>query len=128
MSKQDRKPLLEESLLTALKAIDNQVARAMERTPAEREVSGVQKWKPFDDKIEQVSTLILDNFGEGISLDGVLVMSQAMVKALSILSSELGSEGLGDLRTTYVKEALLLLGIEIERAKNIFKEDAPSLQ
>jgi len=128
MSKQDRKPLLEESLLTALKAIDNQVARAMERTPAEREVSGVQKWKPFDDKIEQVSTLILDNFGEGISLDGVLVMSQAMVKALSILSSELGSEGLGDLRTSYVKEALQLLSIEIERAKNIFKEDAPSLQ
>jgi len=127
MDKPNRLPKLEEGLLLALNALDNQVKRAMERTPAEREVAGVQKWKPHDERIEKVCGFVLDNFGEDIELDSILIMSQAFVKILSILCDELKTEGLGDIRSAYVTEALSKLAIEIERTQNIFREEAPRL-
>ena len=121
--KPQKLPLLDESLIRALELIDSQIARAMERTPAEREVSGVQKWKPFEERIERLSGLLLDNFGERVQLDSVVVLSQVMVKVLSILCQEMGSDGLGDVRGQYVQEALKLLEIEIERSIAVFKEE-----
>jgi len=42
--KKPKAPPLEQGLLTAMKAIDNQIAREMQRSPAEREAPGMQKW------------------------------------------------------------------------------------
>lgn len=97
----------EDSLLGALKAIDNQVARQMQRTPAEREESGVQKWTPFTDKIEETTAIILDGFADGhVQLDSLVVLSQSLVKALYLVVEEVGAEGLGDLRSAYCEDAL----------------------
>ena len=123
MSKEQKLPLLDESLIRALELIDSQIARAMERTPEQREKSGVQKWKPLEERIERLSTLVLDNFGERVQLDSILVLSQVMVKVLGLLCQEMGQEGLGELRSSYIQEALKILEIEIERATGVFKDD-----
>ena len=97
---------LEAGILSALRSIDNQVARNMLRTPAEREVSGVQKWEPYDQKIELITSLVLENLANrAIELDGVLVLAQAMCKALQMYCDELGQEGLGKMRSEYCSVA-----------------------
>ena len=108
MSKQSKggEPL-EEHLLAVLRALDNQVAREMQRSPAEREEHGVQKWEPYAKRIEKLCALALDAFGEGkCGLDGVLIMGQAMAKILRILTEELAREGLGEVRAAYCAAAL----------------------
>lgn len=97
----------QDSLLGALKAIDNQVARQMQRTPAEREESGVQKWSPLTDKIEETTSIILDGFADGyVQLDSLLVLSQSLVKAFYLIVEDVGAEDLGDLRSAYCQDAL----------------------
>jgi hypothetical protein len=66
---------LEAALLQCLTALDNQVAREMQRTPAERE------------------------------LHGMIVLAQALSKALSLFVDEMGAEGLGRVRSEYVAHA-----------------------
>lgn len=127
MSKDQKLPLLDESLLRALELIDSQISRAMERTPAQREESGVQKWKPLEERVEKLSTLILDNFGERVELDSVVVLTQVFTKVLSIICQELGEEGLGTMRSEYVKNTLSLLDIEIQRAGVVFKTNTDLL-
>ena len=102
----NRRSMLEEGLLTALHAIDQQIARAMERSPAEREKEGVQKWGPYTEKIEQVCSLMLSKTGEEeIHLDSLIVIAQASVKALKLITEELGPEGLGKVRSNYCQVA-----------------------
>lgn len=97
----------EESLLGALKSIDNQIARQMQRTPAEREESGVQKWTPLTEKIEQTATVVLDGFADGhIQLDSLIVLAQSLVKSLYLIVEDVGAEDLGDLRSAYCQDAL----------------------
>jgi hypothetical protein len=98
---------LEEGLLQAMKAIDNQVARALQRTPAEREEHGIQKWEPYESRIEHVTAFILNELGEGgVSIDSLLVLSQSFTKALRLVSEDLGLEGLGKLRSAYCVDAM----------------------
>ena len=123
MTKEQKLPLLDESLIRALELIDSQVARAMERTPEQREKGGVQKWKPLEERVERLSTLILDNFGDRVQLDSILVLSQAMVKVLGLLCQEMGQDGLVELRSLYIQDALKILEIEVERTIGVFKED-----
>ena len=123
MSKLEKLPLLDESLIRALELVDSQISRAMQRTPEQREVSGVQKWKPLEERVERLSTLLLDHFGERVQLDSILVLSQVLTKVFSILCQELGEEGFGEVRSLYAKDVLNLLEIEIQRAKSVFKED-----
>jgi hypothetical protein len=93
---------LEEGLLQAMKAVDNQVARALQRTPAEREQLGVQKWEPYETRIEHVTAFILNELGDNsISIDSLLVFSQSFTKALRLISEDLGLDGLGNLRSSY---------------------------
>jgi hypothetical protein len=127
MAKQPKTPVLEESLLAALGAIDNQIRRAMERSPKEREIYGVQKWKPYDDRIEKICTFLLSNYGEKFELDSLLVILRSSMKTLGILCEELGTEGMGEMRSAYIKETLEQVSIELERAKGTFKRDEPSL-
>jgi hypothetical protein len=98
---------LEEGLLKALRAIDNQVAREMQRTPAELEKLGVQKWEPYNKRIENVATFLIDSISEQhIQLDSVLVLSQALVKVMKIFAEDLGEEGLGKMRSAYMRWAM----------------------
>ena len=111
-------PPLEEGLLKSMQALDNQIARAVARTPAEREVHGVQKWEPIGERVERVSAFILDRLGEqACGVDSVIVLSQAFAKALVLLSEDLGVDGLGQLRTQYILRAGEILGRDAERLK-----------
>jgi hypothetical protein len=93
---------LEEALTTAMKAIDNQVARALQRTPVEREIHGVSKWEPYESRVESTTSFLLNHLGEGeVSLDSLFVLSQAFVKALRFATEDLGQDGLGKVRTEY---------------------------
>jgi hypothetical protein len=112
-------PPLQEGLLQALQAIDKQIARELNtRTPAEREQMGLKKWEAFESRVESLTVFLLDEFGaETINLDSLLVLSQALVKALSLTARDLENEGLGVLRSEYCVDAFEKLLIDIERAK-----------
>ena len=98
---------MEESLIRALKAIDNQVAREMQRTPSERDVHGAQKWEPYQVRVENLTSFLLNSLGaEEISLDGILVLSRTLTKTLRMVVEDLGHEGLGEVRTEYCRAAL----------------------
>ena len=98
---------LEQGLIQAMRAIENQVARAMQRSPAEREIHGVQKWEPYNTRVENVTAFLLEEIGENtVSLDALLVLAQAFPKALHLLVNDIGREGLGDVRTSYCLEAM----------------------
>lgn len=128
MKKSEEKlSVLEESLLRALEALDSQIQRSMQRTPAEREEQGVQKWKPIEERVEKLTGLLLDAFGNTIELDSIIILSQTMAKALSMICSDLGVEGLGDVRSRYVEDTLRLLSIEIERTQRLLKRSEISL-
>ncbi len=109
MTKKDKNslPPLENGLLTAMKAIDNQIAREMQRNPAQRDEYGVQKWEPFQRKIEQMTSFLLNCLGDTeVDLDSLLIMSQAMTKALAMAIEDLGIDGLGKIRTDYCVAAM----------------------
>jgi hypothetical protein len=98
---------LEQGLIQAMKAIDNQVARAMQRTPAEREAHGVQKWEPYISRVEHLSAFLLEELGsQTVSLDSLVVLVQAFSKAMKLAVSDLGRDGLGEMRSSYCLDAM----------------------
>lgn len=108
---------LEEGLLQAMKAIDNQIARSMQRTPAKREVHGVQKWEPYDTRVENIAAFVLNELGaESITLDAMIVLAQAFTKSLRLICDDLGVEGLGAVRTSYCLKALENIELDAHRA------------
>ena len=119
MKKPTSLPKLEEGLLNACQAIENQIAREMQRSPAQKELHGVQKWEPFAKRVENICAFLLENTGaaegEGVSLDALLVLSQSFTKAISILTDELGEKGLGTIRAAYVRETAKNLRRDIAR-------------
>ena len=104
---ESRSPL-EEGLITAMKSIDKQILREVSsRSPSSREEHGVQKWEPIEKRVEYVSSIILNELGEeSVGLDAILVMAQAFAKSLQLIAEDLGEEGLGEVRTSYMKAAL----------------------
>ncbi len=108
---------LEEHLISAMRAIDNQVAREMQRTPSERDTHGVQKWEPYAKRVELIASLALNHVGSNDSeLDSVLVLSQAYVKALVLLVNDLGQDGLGKVRTDYCTKVLSTIMSDSDKA------------
>lgn len=102
MSDSSKLPPLEEGILMAMRAIDNQIAREMQRSPEDLERQGVQKWEPINSRIELVASYVLNLLGEeAIGLDSLLVMAQAMTKSLELVTQDLSTEGLGKVRTGY---------------------------
>ena len=100
-------PPLQAGLLTALQALDSQIAREMQRQPTEIEVHGVQKWEPISKRVETIAGFLLDAIeSQAIELDSVLTLSQAVIKTLSIIVQDLGEKGLGKMRSAYALEAL----------------------
>lgn len=105
---------LEAALMRVVQLLDTQVAREMQRTPIEREQRGVQKWEPYRSRGEKVSSLLLEGITEGeLQLDGLLILSEAIPRCLRILAEELGEDGLGKIRSSYVKEVFVNLEREI---------------
>jgi len=106
----------------SLRAVDSQIAREMQRTPAEREVHGVTKWSPMSKRVELLSAFFLDHIGDpalsddAFSFEALLVMAQSTVKALSLIVQDLGEVNLGDLRSTYARDALNTMQFDVERA------------
>ena len=122
--KENKGAPLKEGLITAMKALDNQVAREMQRTPAEEGVLGVQKWGPYQKRVEDVTTLIIDEIGDRtITLDSVLILAQAFAKSLQLLVSELGQDGLGVVRTQYCQAAMEAVSTDAERALGLLREE-----
>ena len=98
---------LDEGLLKALRAIDNQISREMQRTPAELEKLGVQKWEPFNKRIENIAAFLIDNISEQhIQLDSLVVLSQALAKVMKIFAEDMGEDGLGKMRSAYLRWAM----------------------
>ena len=123
MVKPQKSPALYEGLVKALRALDQQIAREMQRTPAELETHGVQKWKPLADRVEIVSALLLDAFNDrAVELDSILVMTQAFVKALYLLAEDLGLEGLGEMRRNYSVSAFRAVSDDAARALSILEQ------
>lgn len=124
MSKIDSLPPLEAGILTALRAIDNQVARELQRSPSELSQHGVQKWEPFQKRVESISSFIIECLGERrVDLDGILVLSQALTKTLALLIDDLGEKGLGKVRTGYCIGALETIQKDAERTLRTLKGD-----
>ena len=99
-------PPLEEALLRACKAIDNQIARELQRSPEERRIHGVGKWAPYEKRVERIAGFLVEALGNHqIELDSLIVLSQSLPKALSMLVEELGSSNLGQQRATYCRAA-----------------------
>ncbi len=97
---------LEQGLQQALQAIDTQIAREMQRDPAALELQGVQKWEPYQKRVEHLTTFLMDSLGDNnIDLDGILVLSQALAKTLYFIVQDLSEEGLGKVRSQYCLEA-----------------------
>ena len=124
MKKGDKASLLEMSLLQAMRSLDNQIAREMQRTPAQQEAHGVQKWEPIGKRVEQVTSTIMAHLGERhADLDSLLVLSQSFAKALNLFIEEVGTEGLGKVRTGYCVAAADSIANDAYRALQALKNE-----
>lgn len=124
MSKNEpKRPPLEDGLLTAFAALDNQIAREMQRSPEQLSKHGVQKWEPYSKRVESVTTMILDALGsEEVQMDSLIVLAQATAKALSYAIQDLGQDGLGKIRTGYCLEAVKQIGDDCYRAASTLRD------
>lgn len=115
---------LEQGLINALKALDNQIARTMQRDPATRSAQGVQKWQPYQDKIENICSFLLNSAGEKqIDLDGLIILTQAMSKTLLFISEDLGADGLGKIRSQYIRDTFEKLSRDAEQAEKCLSNE-----
>ena len=122
MKKELKRSPFEEGLVRMLAAVDNQIAREMQRTPGELEEHGVQKWEPFQKRIEIIVSAVLNGLGEQeISLDSLLVFSQAMSKALLLSIEDLSEGGLGKVRGAYCLSAAKNIEGDMIRALKVLK-------
>ncbi len=110
----------------AMQAIDNQIEREIgRRSPSDREEHGVQKWEPFQTRIERTASFLLNSLGDqSVQIDSLLVFSQAFAKTLNLLVADLGEEGLGELRSRYMSESLASIARDIGSAQRLLKESS----
>lgn len=114
--------LLETNLLALLHNLDTQVARAMQRTPAELEEEGLNKQSIYLEKIEKISQIVLSAVADTTNqLDSLLILSQALSKALFLIVEELGQENLGKTRSLYCLQALENIEHDVGRGLNELK-------
>ena len=104
--------------MRAMRSLSSQISKEVQRrTPEEREAHGVQNWAPIQDRVESVTSIVLNALGEeDITLDSLLVLSQAMTKGLQIVVDDLGRDGLGKVRTSYCEDALNNISRDTHRA------------
>jgi hypothetical protein len=120
---QEQRSLLEENLVKVLSAIDTQIAREMQRTPAQREEHGVQKWEPYQKRVELIVSRVLNSLGDQeVTLDGVLVFAQAMSKTLLLAVEDLGADGLGKIRSSYCEAAMQNIAQDVSRGLQMLRQ------
>ena len=120
----DRRGKFEEGLLQAMQAIDNQIARALQRTPAQRETLGVQKWEPYETRVEHTAAFVLNELGDAtVTFDSLVVLSQAFTKALRLVAEELGADGLGTMRAAYCVDAMEKIERDAEKTLGELRTD-----
>ena len=125
--KAERLPPLEDGLLRAMKALDNQISREMQRSPEELEKHGVQKWEPHRKRVEHVTSFLLDMLGEQVvELDSMMVLAEAMTKALFLTAQDLEAKGLGKVRTSYCIDVMEKIGNDSYRTLQLLR-DTPAL-
>lgn len=121
--KKQQGSVLEQSLLQAMRAVDGQIARAMQRSPSEREALGVQKWQPFADRVELITSFVLNALGGNeVEIDSVLVLAEAYAKALQIISEDLRGD-LGKVRISYCRAMLEQIGESARRGLDALRDD-----
>ena len=121
---QRRLQKLEEGLLQALQALDRQVARELQRSPAELEAHGVLKWEPYQKRIELVCSFILDSLGgREVELDSLIILAQALSKALRLVIDDLGEDGLGQVRSSYCLVALEKIAADAHAGKQALRSE-----
>lgn len=112
----------EQHLIDCLKSFDSQIAREMQRSPSQLETHGVQKWTPYQRRIERLSAVLLSSLGEQqIDLDSLIVMSQAFTKSLRLVCQDLEDAGLGRIRAAYCKAAFEEILQDARRGKEVFE-------
>jgi hypothetical protein len=122
--KEVKRAPFEENMIRSMAAIDSQIAREMQRTPAKLEAHGVQKWEPYQKRTELLVATVLNALGDQeITLDSVLVLAQAMSKALLLTVEDLGAEGLGKVRSDYCRSAMQNLAHDARRALDALQVD-----
>ena len=123
-SNEEKLSALEEALLRAMNAIDNQIAREMQRYPEQVERQGVQKWEPHSKRVELISSFLMNSLGDqNINMDSLLVLAQATTKALALVVSDLGEEGLGKVRSDYCRVAMDNISSDARRAVQSLREE-----
>ena len=117
--KRQSAPILEQSLLSAMCAIDNQISREMQRTPEQLDRLGVQKWEPLSKRVELVCAFILESLGHNrIELDSILVLAHAYTRALQLVIEDLGPSGLGQVRSSYCLAILAQIEHAVRTTRN----------
>jgi hypothetical protein len=123
-SNEEKLSPLEDGLLRAMSAIDNQIAREMQRYPEQVERQGVQKWEPHGKRVELISSFLMNCLGDQkINMDSLLVLAQASAKALSLVIADLGSDGLGKVRSDYCRVAMEAISSDSRRAVQSLQEE-----
>ena len=124
MTKAEKRPPLEDGLIVAMQALDAQIAREMQRSPAALERHGVQKWEPIAKRVELVTVLVIDAINsQETELTSVLVLAQAFTKAINLLVQDLGQAGLGQVRSSYTLETMKQIVADAERASDLLKDE-----
>ena len=114
---------LQAGLLTALQSLDNQIAREMQRTPKETESHGTRKWEPIEKRIEIIAGFVLDQVEDKrVQLDAVLTLTQGLSKALQMMITDLGRDGLGKVRSEYCIAAAESLAHDAEQITNAIQD------
>ncbi len=109
---------MEAGILSALTALQNQIERELQRNPEQTSTHGVSKWIPMQKRVEHISTFLVDYLSEQqITLESLLVFAQSFTKVAAIISNELGSEGLGKVRTEYVHKTLEIIQRDCRNAE-----------
>ncbi len=107
MNKQKKTGPLEDGVSKILRSLANQIARELQRSPEERRGKGYGKSEPYAKRVEQLTALLIEETAENENgLDGLLVLSQASIKALHIFCDELGEDGLGKVRSAASRDAV----------------------
>ena len=123
--KKQKRLSLEESLTRAMQLISSQIAREMQRSPAERSVHGVEKWKPMQARVERTAELVLNTISsKQADLDSLLVLAEGFSKALSLYIRELEEEGLGSVRSSYCLSALESISRDCFSASNALRKES----
>jgi hypothetical protein len=103
----DSGDIFAEALTRAMRTIGRQIAREMQRFPAEQEVHGVQKWAPIQKRVERAIGIILDEVGDQtVEIESLVVLTRAFTSAIRMIVEDLGVEGLGKVRSEYVCDAM----------------------